>query len=302
LCNNSLLEWYVPFHPRRSGSEFTRAAGRKDLEAAVLEEESPVNSNGTPPILSVSNVRKHFGGIKAVDGISIELEVGRITGLIGPNGAGKTTLFNVISGFYRPDGGEVIFDGERVDGLPLHQTYQKGLCRTFQISRELKLMTVLENLMLVPKDQLGERLWMTWIFPRRVREQEQSLRERALAALEAVGLLHLKNEYAENLSGGQKRLLELARAMMADPKLILFDEPGAGVNPAERRILASRIRGLVEERGLSVFLIGHEMELVMDICDPIIVMNRGKKLMEGRPEEIRNDPRVLEVYLGSAEQ
>lgn len=257
-----------------------------------------MDSNNDTPILSVRDVRKYFGGIKAVDGISLNVAPNRITGLIGPNGAGKTTLFNVISGLYKLDSGEIFFKEERIDGLSLHQTFQKGLCRTFQISRELKLMTVLENLMLVPPDQQGERLWKTWFFPQPVRKQEGEIREKALDALDSVGLLHLKDEYAGNLSGGQKRLLELARTMMADPELILFDEPGAGVNPSERRTLAERIRHLVSEEGKTVFLIGHEMELVMDVCDPIIVMDRGRKLCEGSPEEISCDPQVLEVYLG----
>jgi branched-chain amino acid transport system ATP-binding protein len=260
-----------------------------------------LDGNNDSSILSVRDVRKYFGGIKAVDGISLDVAPNRITGLIGPNGAGKTTLFNVISGLYKLDSGEIFFKGERIDGLSLHQTFQKGLCRTFQISRELKLMTVLENLMLVPPDQQGERLWKTWLFPRPVRNQEGEIREKALNALRSVGLFHLKDEYAGNLSGGQKRLLELARTMMAEPELILFDEPGAGVNPSERQTLAERIRQLVSEEGITVFLIGHEMELVMNVCDPIIVMDRGKKLCEGSPDEVGCDPRVLEVYLGGGE-
>jgi branched-chain amino acid transport system ATP-binding protein len=251
-------------------------------------------------ILSLRNVYKHFGGIKAVDGFSLDIAPHSITGLIGPNGAGKTTLFNIISGFQKLDSGEIFFKGERIDNLPLHQTFHKGICRTFQISRELKLMTVLENLMLVPPNQEGERLWRTWFLPWLVRGQESEIRERGLEYLRSVGLSHLRDEYAGNLSGGQKRLLELARTMMAGPELILFDEPGAGVNPSERRTLADRIRKLVSEEGITVLLIGHEMELVMDVCDPIIVMDRGKKLAVGSPEEIGSDPRVLEVYLGGA--
>ena len=258
-----------------------------------------MDSNGDSSILSVRNVYKHFGGIRAVDGVSLDVSPRRITGLIGPNGAGKTTLFNVISGLYKPDSGEIYFNGERMDGLPLHQTFRKGLCRTFQISRELKLMTVFAPLMLVPRRQAGESIWKTWLLPPRVRRQEGEIREKALDSLRSVGLLDLKDEYAGNLSGGQKRLLELARTMMAEPELILFDEPGAGVNPTERRTLAEHIRRLVSEHETTVFLIGHEMELVMDVCDPIIVMDRGKKLTEGSPEEVRSDPRVLEVYLGS---
>jgi len=255
-------------------------------------------NNDSSPILSVRNVRKYFGGIKAVDGISLSVAPRSITGLIGPNGAGKTTLFNVISGLYKPDSGEVYFKGERIDGLSLHETFKKGLCRTFQISRELKLMTVLENVMLPPPYQMGENLLKTWLLPSRVGRQEGDIREKALDVLRTVGLLHLKDEYAGNLSGGQKRMLELARVMMAEPELILFDEPGAGVNPSERRELADHIRQLVSEKGVTIFLIGHEMDLVMNVCDPVIVMDRGKKLAEGSPEELRNDPRVLEVYLG----
>jgi branched-chain amino acid transport system ATP-binding protein len=261
-----------------------------------------LNRTNDSPILSLKGVRKYFGGIKAVDGVSFDVAPHRITGLIGPNGAGKTTLFNVISGFYKPDEGEITFKGERIDSLPLYQTFHKGLCRTFQISRELKLMTVLENLMLVPPNQEGEKLWRTWFFPKMVKEQEIANRDKALESLRLTGLEHLKDEYAGNLSGGQKRLLELARTMMAEPEMILFDEPGAGVNPSERKTLADRIRQLVSEKGITVLLIGHEMELVMDICNPIVVMERGKKLTEGTPEEVASDPRVLEVYLGGSSE
>ena len=261
-----------------------------------------MNRTNDSPILSLKGVRKYFGGIKAVDGVSFDVAPKKITGLIGPNGAGKTTLFNVISGFYKPDEGEITFKGERIDSLPLYQTFHKGMCRTFQISRELKLMTVLENLMLVPPTQEGEKLWRTWFFPKMVKAQEIANRDKALESLRLTGLEHLKDEYAGNLSGGQKRLLELARTMMADPEMILFDEPGAGVNPSERKTLADRIRQLVSDKGITVLLIGHEMELVMDICNPIVVMERGKKLTEGTPEEVGSDPRVLEVYLGGSSE
>jgi branched-chain amino acid transport system ATP-binding protein len=263
-----------------------------------LKGGGPLEGKSISPILSVRNVRKYFGGIKAVDGISLDVAPNSITGLIGPNGAGKTTLFNVISGFYKPDSGEIIFKGERIDGLTLHETFKKGLCRTFQISRELKLMTVLENVMLPPPHQMGESLWKTWLLPSRVRRQEGEIKERAMDVLDAVGLLHLKDEYAGNLSGGQKRMLELARTMMAEPDMILLDEIAAGVSPSERIMVAEHIRKLVDERGITAFVIGHEMDFVMELCDPVIVMDRGKKLAEGSPEEVRNDPRVLEVYLG----
>jgi branched-chain amino acid transport system ATP-binding protein len=260
--------------------------------------DEPLKSSDNSPLLSLREVRRYFGGIKAVDRVSFDVAAHSITGLIGPNGAGKTTLFNLISGFYKPDGGEIYFQDERIDGLSLHQTFHKGLCRTFQISRELKLMTVMENLMLVPPGQEGEKLWRIWFFPNVVKNQERQLRDKALQSLESVGLLHLKDEYAGNLSGGQKRLLELARTMMASPTLIMFDEPGAGVNPSERKTLADRIRKLVHEQGITVLLIGHEMELVMDVCDPIVVLDRGKVLTRGTPDEVRSDNRVLEVYLG----
>jgi branched-chain amino acid transport system ATP-binding protein len=162
-------------------------------------------------------------------------------------------------------------------------------------------MTVLENVMLVPPHQEGEKLWRVWFFPGLVKRQETLNREKALRSLETVGLLHLKDEYAGNLSGGQKRLLELARTMMAEPRMILFDEPGAGVNPSERKTLADRIRQLVQDKGITVFLIGHEMELVMDVCDPIIVLDRGKVLTQGSPDEVRSDPQVLKVYLGGTQ-
>ena len=257
-----------------------------------------MESKGESPILSVRDVRKYFGGIRAVDGVSIDVAPNTITGLIGPNGAGKTTLFNVISGYYKPDAGEVYFKGERIDGLSLHETFKKGLCRTFQLSRELKLMTVLENLMLPPPYQMGENLLKTWFLPSRVRRQERELREKAMDVLEAIGLLHLKDEYAGNLSGGQKRLLELGRVMMAEPEMVLLDEIAAGVSPSERVMLADHIRRLVEEKGITAFVVGHEMDFVMDLCDPVIVMDKGKKLTEGPPEEVSKDPRVLEVYLG----
>ncbi len=260
-----------------------------------------MNDSSQAPKLCVRGIRKHFGGIRAVDDVSFDVQPKCITGLIGPNGAGKTTVFNVITGFYKPDAGEITFNGERIDGLSLHQTFLKGLCRTFQISRELKLMTVLENLMLVPSNQNGENLWKTWFLPGAVRRQENEVRDTALEILERVGLASLRDEYAGNLSGGQKRLLELGRTMMAGADMILFDEPGAGVNPGERRTLAERIRELVYEHGVTVLLIGHEMELVMDVCSPIIVMERGRVLTEGTPEQVRSDPRVLEVYLGGTQ-
>lgn len=249
-------------------------------------------------ILTIRNVHKHFGGLKAVNGISLDVRKGIITGLIGPNGAGKTTLFNTIAGFYKPDDGEIHFNGSRIDGLSPHDIFHKGLCRTFQVSREFKLMTVLENLMLVPAGQRGEKLLFTWLLPWQVRQQEHEIRDKALEVLRFVDLIHLKDEYAANLSGGQKRLLELARTMMADPDLILLDEPGAGVNPTLMKRLVGYIRHLAEEEGVTIFLIEHDMDLVMNICENVVVMSSGAKLAEGPPEEIRQNPEVLDAYLG----
>lgn len=254
------------------------------------------------PILGVDRVSKAFGGLMAVHDLSLEVTPRTITGLIGPNAAGKTTLFNLISGLYKPDSGAIYYNGARIDGLPPYRIFHKGICRTFQITRELKLMTVLENLMLVPPGQAGENLLHTWLQPWRVRTQERELMEKALEVLRFVNLADLRNEYAGNLSAGQKKLLELARTMMADPQLILLDEPGAGVNPTLLNRLVGYIQQLVFERGVTIFLIEHDMDLVMSTCNPVIVMNSGEKLAEGPPEVIRRDRQVLEAYLGGQQR
>jgi len=252
---------------------------------------------GKNRLLRVTNIEKHFGGVKALQGCTIEVQEGTITGLIGPNGAGKTTLFNVISGMLRPDRGEIELRGRRIDGLSPHRIARLGLLRTFQISRGLRRMTVLENLMVYPQSQVGESLWNIWTQWSRVKEQEKKLRKRALETLEFVNLIHLHNAYAEELSGGQKRLLELARVLMADPKIVLLDEPGAGVNPALMKILVARILQL-RDQGVTFLLIEHDMDLVLSLCHPVIVLTEGKKLTDGAFAEVRKDPRVLEAYLG----
>ncbi len=249
-------------------------------------------------MLEVKFLEKNFGGLRAVDDCSLEVRKGSITGLIGPNGAGKTTLFNLVTGFHKPDGGEILFKGERIDGLPPHKIFRRKICRTFQITREFSHMNVLENLMLVPEDQRGERIWNTWFRPGFVREQEREIRDKALEVLEFVELIDLKDEYAGTLSGGQKKLLELAKTMMADPDLILLDEPGAGVNRTLMRKLVDNIRKLCSEKGFTFLIVEHDMDLVMSLCNPVIVMSEGQKLAEGTPEEIRSNKRVLEAYLG----
>jgi len=249
-------------------------------------------------LLDVRTVTKSFEGLRAVSECSLQVRRGTITGLIGPNGAGKTTLFNLITGFLKPTAGEIAFAGERIDGLPPHRVFDRGIVRTFQIPRELKLMTVLENLMLVPAEQAGERLWNAWFLPFRVGRQEREIRDKALEVLEFVNLWHLRHEYASNLSSGQKKLLELARTLMGDPRLILLDEPGAGVNPTLMKSLVALIERLRDESGITFFLIEHDMDLVARLCDPVIVMSSGEKIAEGPPDEVVRDERVLEAYLG----
>ena len=223
---------------------------------------------------------------------------GSITGLIGPNGAGKTTLFNIITGHYKPDRGKVTFEGQAIEGLHPHKIFEKKMYRTFQITREFAQMTVLENLMIMPELQVGEKIWNTWFRPASVRDQEKRIMEKALDVLEFVEIAGLKNEYAGSLSGGQKKLLEIARSMMADPKMVLLDEPGAGVNPTLMKKLIANIETLCAEKGITFLLIEHDMDLVMNLCNPIIVMSEGKKLAEGTSDEIKDDERVLEAYLG----
>jgi branched-chain amino acid transport system ATP-binding protein len=249
-------------------------------------------------MLEIKGVDKSFGGLMAVSNCSLKVEEGSITGLIGPNGAGKTTLFNVITGHYKPDSGNIMFQGEAIDALAPHEIYKKKIYRTFQITREFAQMTVLENLMIMPEGQIGEKIWNTLFVPGSVRRQEEEIRDKALGVLEFVELIDLKDEYAGLLSGGQKKLLELARSMMAEPKMVLLDEPGAGVNPTLMQKLIAKIRQLREEENLTFFLIEHDMDMVMNLCNPVIVMSEGKKLAEGTPEEIKKNESVLEAYLG----
>lgn len=247
-------------------------------------------------LLETVGIEKNFGGIRAVDGSSVGVPPGSVTGLIGPNGAGKTTLFNIISGFFKPDAGSIRFGSERIEGLPPHQIVLKGLARTFQIPRELREMTVLENMMLYPKKQTGEWLWRTLFSPSRVRVQEAEIRAKAESILEFVKLIHLREEPAKNLSGGQKKLLEFARVLMSDPELILLDEPGAGVNPTLMKQLGENILEL-RERGTTFLLIEHDMDVITRLCDLVVVMAKGRVLARGKFEEIKKEPRVLEAYL-----
>ena len=248
-------------------------------------------------ILAVNAVQKAFGGIHAVDGCSLTVLPQSITGLIGPNGAGKSTLFNIIAGLYRPDDGEIWFDGKRIDGLPPYEIVHLGLTKTWQIPHELRNLTVLENLVLAAKDNSGERLLNLFFRPRQVKRDEKRWRARAREVLKLTQLDALANEHARTLSGGQKKLLELSRALMSDPALVLLDEPVAGVNPA----LAGDLMDLIERLrrdGRTFFLIEHDMNVVMNRCDRVIVMHQGRRIAEGPPETVKTDPIVIESYLG----
>jgi len=249
-------------------------------------------------MIRVDDLHMHFGGIRAVDGVSIEIEKGSITGLIGPNGAGKSTLFNVIAGHYRPSSGRVWLDGEDVTGLPPHELFAKGLLRTFQIAHEFSTLTVRENLMMVPADQPGESLVSVWTQPSRVRAREDEVRRRADEVIDFLQIGHVAEELAGNLSGGQKKLLELGRTMMVDAKVVFLDEVGAGVNRTLLKTIADAILRLNRERGYTFCVIEHDMDFIARLCDPVIVMAEGKLLFRGSPDEVRTNEQVIEAYLG----
>ena len=248
-------------------------------------------------MLQLENVVRSYGALRAVDGVSLRVGKGSITGLIGPNGAGKTTLFNTIAGSARPDEGAILLNDARIDGLRPDQVFHRGLGRTFQIPRPLGALTVLENMLLVPAGQSGETFWNTWLQRGRIRAQDAANREKAREVIEFVGLSRLTDEPARVLSGGQQKLLELARILMANPSLILLDEPAAGVNPVLLESLVERLLEL-HRRGVTFLLIEHNMDMVMQLCNPVVVMAQGKVVMQGTPDAVRNDPRVIDAYLG----
>ena len=250
-------------------------------------------------MLVVENISKSFSGLLAVDDCSLEVPSGSITGIIGPNGAGKSTLFNIIAGFIQPTAGRVRLGDRDVTGLPAHQLFHQGLVRTFQIPREFGRMTVLENLLLVPPAQLGENLLLAWFRWGQVKRQEQALYDKAEHVLEILNLSRLKDELAQGLSGGQKKLLELGRALMVDPQVILLDEPAAGVNRTLLRELTTIIRQLNTDRGCTICLIDHDLDLVAQLCDRVIVMSQGTVLTTGTMAAIRQHPEVQAAYHGN---
>jgi branched-chain amino acid transport system ATP-binding protein len=250
-------------------------------------------------MIVVEDLHRHFGGFRAVDGASLTIRTGTITGLIGPNGAGKTTLFNVIAGRLPPTSGRVLMDGEDITGLPPHVLFGKGLLRTFQIAHEFGSMTVRENLMMVPPNQAGETLWNSWFARSRVAADEKRIRDKADEVLDFLTISHLADQKASMISGGQKKLLELGRTMMVDAKIVFLDEVGAGVNRTLLNTIGDAIQRLNKERGYTFCVIEHDMDFIGRLCDPVICMAEGKVLAEGTVEQVKNDERVIEAYLGT---
>ena len=255
-----------------------------------------------PEILHVENISKFFGGLAAVNNCSLKIKKGSITGIIGPNGSGKTTLFNLIAGNLKSSKGSVIFNNENITDMPSYQLFSKGLLRTFQIAHEFSNLTVLENLMMVPSNQSGENLITALINPKLVEREEDQLKEKALEVIEFLNLKHLSNELAGNLSGGQKKLLELGRTMMVDAKLVLLDEVGAGVNRTLLKDLGTAILRLNKEKGYTFCMIEHDIDFISRMCDPVIVMSEGSVLFEGTSDEVKKNDKVIDSYLGRSNQ
>jgi branched-chain amino acid transport system ATP-binding protein len=250
-------------------------------------------------MLTARGIVKRFGGLTAVDGVSLELAAGSLTGLIGPNGAGKTTFFNCLAGSLRPDEGSIAFEGERIEGLRPDAIFKRGLGRTFQIPKPFPAMSVLDNVMLAPLNQDGEVFWLNWLQPGRVARREQAVRAAARDWIDFVGLTPLIDAPARVLSGGQRKLLELARVMVAEPRLVLLDEPGAGVNPALLETIVDKIAAL-NRRGVAFLIIEHNMDVVTTLCTTVTVMAEGRVLASGPPRDVVTDTRVIDAYLGAA--
>jgi len=258
---------------------------------------TPTRGGGTA-IFEAEGIVKRFGGIRAVNGATMSVRKGSITALIGPNGAGKTTFFNLITGFYRPDAGRVVFDGHEISGSPPYAIARLGMVRTFQITKALGRMTVLDNMMLAAPDQPGERLVNLLFRPRGHRHREDEVRAEAMELLEVFNLTKLSESYAGTLSGGQRKLLELARALMTKPRFLLLDEPMAGINPTLGKRLLDHMERLRSEDGVTFLFVEHDMEVVMNHSDRVVVMAEGRVIADGEPEAIRSDQGVINAYLG----
>ncbi|WP_434287194.1 ABC transporter ATP-binding protein [Celeribacter sp. SCSIO 80788] len=250
-------------------------------------------------MIEVRDLHMHFGGFRAVDGASLTLEQGSITGLIGPNGAGKTSLFNCIAGVLTPTSGQVLFNGEDITGLKPHELFHKGILRTFQIAHEFGSMTCRENLMMVPSGQHGETLWNTWFGRKRIADEERALRAKADEVLEFLTISHIADLKAGEISGGQKKLLELGRTMMVDAKIVFLDEVGAGVNRTLLYTIGDAIKRLNVERGYTFCMIEHDMDFIKQLCNPVIVMAQGQVMATGSADEIMQNEAVIEAYLGT---
>ena len=249
-------------------------------------------------ILEINNLSKYFGGLAAVSDCSLKVKKGTITGIIGPNGSGKTTLFNLIAGNLKCSAGSVMFNNENITDVPAYELFSKGLLRTFQIAHEFTNLSVLENLMMVPGNQSGEQLINAIFKPSLIMKEENIIKQKANEVIEFLNLGHLRNELAGNLSGGQKKLLELGRTMMVDAKLVLLDEVGAGVNRTLLKDLGTAIEKLNKEKGYTFCMIEHDMDFIGRLCDPVIVMAEGSVLFEGSVEDAKKDEKVIESYLG----
>ena len=249
-------------------------------------------------IIEVKNLTKNFGGLKALNNCSLSIQEGSITGIIGPNGSGKSTLFNVITGNLPLSKGEVYFEENDITGIPSYELFSMGILRTFQIAHEFTNLTVLENLMMVPGNQKGENLLYTWLNPKLIQQEDKKIQTKALEVLDFLNLNHLTNEIAGNLSGGQKKLLELGRTMMADAKIVFLDEVGAGVNRTLLKDIGTSILKLNKERGYTFCMIEHDMDFISRLCEPVIVLAEGSVLFEGNADEVKKNEKVIESYLG----
>lgn len=276
-------------------AEFLSESARRAKEALASVEARP-GTTKPDPILIAEGVRRNFGGVVAVDVDHLEVQRGSITALIGPNGAGKTTLFNLLTGFDTPNEGKWMFDGRGLEKVVAHRTAAMGMVRTFQLTKSLTKMSVIENMKLGATHQVGER-WWNGLLPFRWKRQEEVIEKRADELLKRFKLDHMRNEYAGTLSGGQRKLLEMSRALMTNPRLVMLDEPMAGVNPALKQSLNEHIRGLRDD-GMTVLFVEHDMDMVHDISDWVVVMAEGKIIAEGTPEQISANPAVIEAYLG----